>query len=487
MDGSLEPTLKRDRDRGMTARRLTSDSLLFGAAGALGKALALITVPVLSRALGPDDYGMADLAIGFSALATLIVGFAGDMSAARLQGDETSPMGKSRVLSSWIAATAVISCLAALLLLPFADAIAGSVWNAPDEEDLAILSILLIPVAATQAAVASVLRLVERPVAASAVAVIDLVAQVGLAVLFVLMGAGPEGVIAGFIAGSALGLASAAAVALPHLWARPRLGVAGRSIRLGASFLPVGVIFVGADYVVRYLLANLSEASAVGHFAVAIRLASPMLLVSAAFSMAWGPYGLGRQPGPETSRLFGQVLEVFGIGAVLASLLIGAMAPEIVTVVSGSPYLPAGQALPGLVLAAGISGAFFIVVTGAGIHGNTRAIPISAIAGGVVQVVATALLIRDLGLVAVGICALLGRMTSLVILWTVTRSSLSVRVVPLGILAVSVPVASLLSVANAAPSDTLLLRTSIALGVVLTGLLYARLWRPLPLGNEGTA
>jgi len=470
----------------MTARRLTSDSLLFGAAGALGKALAVVTVPVLSRALGPNDYGTADLAIGFSGLATLLVSFAGDMSAARLRRDETTQEGRARVLSSWIAATGLISCLAALLLLPWAGAIAGFVWDAPDEADLAVLSIILVPVAATQAALASVLRLVERPVAAAAVAVLDLMAQVGFAVLFVLMGAGPEGVLAGFIVGSVIGLAGATALAFPHLSAAPRLGVALRSVWLGASFLPVGAIFVGTDYVVRYLLANFAEASAVGHFAVAIRLASPMLLVSAAFSMAWGPYGLGRRPGPATSRMFAAVFEVFGIGTVLASLFVGAMAPEIVTIVSGSEYLPAGQALPGLVLAAGISGTFFIVVTGAGIHGNTRAIPVSAVAGGVVQVLTTTLLVRDFGLVAVGVCALLGRMTSLIILWAVTRATLRVRMLPLGIVAVSGPVAVLLSVASTAPTDTVLLRGAIAVGVLLTAIIIARSRRPLPDANQGT-
>src|ERR671914_195385 len=68
-----------------TLRRLAAESVLYGLAGAIGRAAALVTVPILSRTLAPADYGLADLATALAALVQLVVSFSGDIPAARLR------------------------------------------------------------------------------------------------------------------------------------------------------------------------------------------------------------------------------------------------------------------------------------------------------------------------------------------------------------------------------------------------------------------
>jgi O-antigen/teichoic acid export membrane protein len=414
--------------------------------------------------------------VGFAALVTLIVTFAGDMAAARLRGLAGSDAERSAVLSSWIGATVAISFVAAVALIPLAGTIATVIWSAPGRTDLALLSIILIPIAAGQAALASVLRIVGRPLASAGVAVLDLVAQIGVAVPLVLLGAGAEGLVLGFIIGSGVGLIGAGAVAAPHLRTRPRVDLARRVVVLGAAFLPVGTIFIATEYVIRFLLVELKGPSQVGYLAVAIRLSSAMLLVSAAFSLAWGPYGLSRRPGPATARLFGVVLKVFGSVALLAGLLVGALAPEVVALISGSAYLPAAGALPGMVLAAATSGIFFIVVVGAGVRGSTRAIPLSALAGGVIQIAATWLTVREFGLVGVGCSALLGRLCSLTLLMLASRDAVHIPTWPIVLGLASAGTAVALSIATFAPSETRPLRLLVAVAVAGAAIALARSW-----------
>jgi len=49
-------------------RRLVRDTAWYGVSAALAKALALLTVPILTRTLGPGDYGLVDLATSTAGL-----------------------------------------------------------------------------------------------------------------------------------------------------------------------------------------------------------------------------------------------------------------------------------------------------------------------------------------------------------------------------------------------------------------------------------
>jgi O-antigen/teichoic acid export membrane protein len=457
----------------LSPRRLASETVLYGLAGGLGKALALITVPILSRTLGPGDYGLADLAIGFSALAVTVVMFAGDIPAARLRGRAPSAAERQVIITNWVVATVVVATLATLLLVPFAGLLAADIWAEPGQSGLALLSILLIPIAATQAALANVLRIEGRAVASVSMAIVDLVAQLGLAIALVLAGLGPTGVVLGFIAGSTIGLVAAAVVAAPHFVPDLRLRLAAGIVTAGLAFLPASTVTIAAEYVVRSEVALVAGTAAVGHFAVAIRLASVMLLVSAAFSLAWGPHGLQRRPGAETTRVFGAVLELFTVGAVAAAVAGAALAPEIVVLISGPGFLPAAEALPGLILAAAMTGVFSVLVIAAGMEDRRRVVPIAAIAGGVAQVVLTAVLIGPLGLAGVGIGALAARSLSIALLALDTTRTVGRRPMAWASLAIAVPLVVLLQVAAQAPAETFGLRVAL---VVLVGLALVPLW-----------
>ena len=85
-----------------SARRLAGQSALYGLAGALGKAVALLTVPILTRILTPAEYGLADLANAFAGVLAIVATFAGDIPAARLMGSATTAVGRRTILSSYV-------------------------------------------------------------------------------------------------------------------------------------------------------------------------------------------------------------------------------------------------------------------------------------------------------------------------------------------------------------------------------------------------
>jgi O-antigen/teichoic acid export membrane protein len=449
--------------------RLAAHSALYGLAGALGKVLALITVPILTRLLAPSEYGLADLASSLAAVLTLVAMFAGDIPAARLIGGTADTSTQRTVLSTYFWSTVTVALIAAAITLPLTGVVSGQLWSAPGHLLVALLAVALVPVSTAQASLVTVQRLRARPISFAVLETVDLLGQMTLAVLFAALGGGATGMVAGFVTGSTIGLLAAAYQTRDVIDAKPNIALGMAMFREGIAFLPAAIAFLIANYVSRALLVAQVGAGAVGLFALDIRLAGGIALITSAFAMAWGPYGLGLPNNSATARLFGKVIGAYAILATSAALFLGAIAPEFIGIFSGDAYVHGAEMLPGLLISAGMAGGFFVLLVAAGVSGRGPWVAYAALVGSGVQVVACAGLLPILGLQAVGISAALGQALAIVLLAGSLGPSLSRRWQAVSVMFAGGVGAVLLQVLNLAPSASLLVRMSIAAVCVAGG------------------
>ena len=453
--------------------RLAGRSALYGLAGAIGKALALLTVPILSRALEPTGYGLADLATSLAAILTIIVMFAGDIPTARIASALPADR-RSSVYRAYLEATIGCSLVAIALAAPLAGLIASGLWGSPGQTPLALAAMLLVPISAAQAALLTLQRLEGRAPLYALLATIDLLAQLLFAVVLVLIGLGPMGVVLGFVAGSVVGLTAAAIPALRYLGGRRDGRLALRLVGEGAAFLPATIFFVAADYATRYFVLNASGESGVGYFAVAIRLASVMSLAAGAFALAWGPYGLALNPGAVTARIFGSALTAFSALSCVAALGLATLAPELVAGISGQAYASAAAMLPGLLVAAATAGASYIVIIAAGVSQQGWIVALSSAVAAVAQTGLTAGLLPVIGLGAVGIGAMAARLLQILLLTLVVGpSAIRIQGLALSLLAFTALGAGVLQFANGAPDETRIARIVLAGACLVVGLIVS--------------
>lgn len=406
---------------------MTAAYALYGISAASAKALALLTVPFLTRALGAEQYGLADLAVSTAALLTLLTQFGGDLPTAR-RFATASAADRQVLLASYIGAVAAVSTLMGVLLLPLSGLLNDAVLRASEAEagSLAVLTLLLVPLSATQAALTQVQRIMRRPGRFAILSGVDLLAQLGLAVMFVWLGLGPLGVVLGFVAGSVVGLGVAAGAASTILRVRPAFKVGRSLVSEGLPFLPYVAGFVAADWIVRPIIAATGGSADVGAFGVAVRVASAISLVGTAFAMAWGPYGLGRARTRDTARVFRQTFIAYSGVAIMGATAIAATGPELNRMIAGSGFEVADIVLPGLALAAAVSGLEYILVVTAGITESGKHVAIGASAGAAAQVALAAVFVPIFGMAAVGPAALIGRMVSLALLFSGVRRFLAI-------------------------------------------------------------
>jgi O-antigen/teichoic acid export membrane protein len=465
--------------------RLVSDSALYGFSAAVAKALALLTVPYLTRALSPAGYGVSDLATSTAALLTLVAMFAGDIPTARAHGLAADGSMRRAILSSYAWATAGAGLAIAAVLAPLSGIIAGSVWGADDLASLALLTLLLVPISGFQAALVQVQRIRGRPGTFAVLSLVDLLAQLGLAVAFVAAGFGPVGVILGFLFGSVIGLAAAAFAARDVVQTRPSWTIAWRLTSRGIQYLPHVAVFVVADWALRSVLATGIGQESVAELGLAIRVASLLSLLGAAFAMAWGPIGLTRANDGATARLFGRVLVGYGALSVAAAIALGAIGPEVLAVLAGPGYEGAAVILPGFALAYAIAGTEYVLVVTAGVADRPRRVALAATIGAVVQVAVAVAVVPGLGTAAIGPVAVLGRMVSFAILLSGVRASINLPIGRIiGVAAVSVAAVALVQLAANQDAAWPILRwlTALALaaGVLFVAGRAFRQRRPMP-------
>lgn len=412
--------------RGGVRWGIVRDTAWYGAAGTVAKLLALLSVPVLTRTLSPAGYGLVDLAIATAALLTLVALLSADIPAARISAISDDD-ARRRALVSYVWVVGLAGILLAVLLLPLASVVAEIAWGEPVASGLAVLAIVLVPISAVQAALAQTQRIQSRARTFAVLEFIDIVAQLGLAVLLVVLGLGPEGVLIGFIIGSAIGLAAAAAASRNILFVRPLAGLSLRIARDGVTLLPYTTAFVVADWAMRAVVANVEGLPAVADMGVALRLASALTLIGGAFALAWGPVGLARSRGPATAALFRRGLVTFGATSTAAAIALGLVGTEVVRVIAGDEYLGAAIVLPALALAAAVAGTEYVLVIAATVAERHRAVAIASSLGAAAQVMIAAILVGPYGLAAVGPAVLFGRVASFAILLAATRHDVASR------------------------------------------------------------
>jgi len=455
-----------------TVPRLASDTLWYSVAGVVGKALALLSVPFLTRALGPSDYGLVDLSTATAGLLAVVAMFAGDIPLSRLIAHAGSVDDRRRAYTEYIVAASFLASVMAIVVMLSASFIASAVWSSPGSEALVILSAALIPISGVRSALATLHRLEGNSRRFALLTTLDVGGQVAFAVAFVALGFGAYGAVLGLIAGGSLALVVTIATTHRLLATRFDARAAADLIAKGVPFLPPLVAFVGADYLARTFIAGSLGQAAVGEFGLALRIASVLALMTAAFQLAWSPRAAAMIQGAETTHIFGRTLLGYAISAGLVCIVLVSAAPEVVGLVSGSEFAGASVVLPALAFAAVLAGTHFILSMGSVVNGGSWMVATSALSGAIVQVLVTAITIGALGLWAAGLGAVVGRAVSVGLLAPRVAPAFGRRMVSASVVLVAVAVVCLLIGLTATdPTGSRPLRVLVAVGagVALAG------------------
>ena len=342
---------------------LTRNSVVFAMGAIAGKAVGLVMLPVLTRMLGPAEYGSMDvlMSLGTATTATLLLGL--DVAALRLYFDQPDDVSRRRLLSTWLAIGLGASSVAAIVIAWQAAALSNVLFHQAGLA-LGVAAIAVIVVAQTAQVIAlTVLRAEGRAwvYALLSGGVLVLYAAIAVALL-VAWRADANAVLIAWAVALVVSGACGLLLVRRRLASRPSSELALRLLRLGLPLAPGVTASLVADFANRAILLGSDGATHVGFFTVAVRFASIAGLAVTGFQLAWQPraFSLGTGAGAWV-RIGADGRRVIAVVAVLVGGL-AAIAPELLRLVAGEAYADALPAV-GLSLVGTLGSAIFLVAS----------------------------------------------------------------------------------------------------------------------------
>jgi O-antigen/teichoic acid export membrane protein len=114
----------------------------------------------------------------------------------------------------------------------------------------------------------------------------------------------------------------------------------------------------------RYFLAHYSDLSAVGIYAVGVKIAALMGMVAGAFQMAWGPFSMEIQYEPNAKRIYASIFFLFAFLGLTGIFFVSMFAIDILKVFTQPSYYSAKAVIPFLCLSTVLSSAYFLAILG---------------------------------------------------------------------------------------------------------------------------
>lgn len=335
-------------------RKTLSHAGIYGTGTMLQNIVSFIMLPIYTRYLTPEDYGILNLLevvvsmIGVFVGSQLAVGIFRYYFAARDKDDANSVVSTAMILVLAGKAAGV------LVLLGLADTLAPLVFGEVGYAEYVRLFAFVLLTDALFQIPFMYLRALERPVSFVSLSIVKLLLQLSLNVYFVVhLELGVLGVIyASVLAGASLGGAMAL-WALRHTGGRFRPFYAKKLFTYSWPIIIAGFIGVYNSQGQRYFLNLYWNLAEVGLYGLAWRIAGVLnVMIWQPLNQVWGVqrFKVYDEPdGVETfQRMFTFIVVLFtAVGAGIAIV-----AEEVLQVMSAEPFWGAAKIVPYLVLAA---------------------------------------------------------------------------------------------------------------------------------------
>jgi O-antigen/teichoic acid export membrane protein len=395
---------------------LLKDSTVYGGASAISRTLSLITFPLIARHFSTESYGVIDFFGVLSTFLGVLVIFGQDSALARLFYEYEEIHQRQRLISQSILLQLMLSVLVTASLMTWAIPIASLLIDVPDGSYLLNLIAIQVPFVVLMQFSQTLLKWSFQRNRFLLISLGYTLTNVTLLII----------AIYGFNIGVAgmfwIGIISNALYSMLGVWfvrswlVLPKdLGYLKELVRYA---LPLGVICSAGAIVPtleRWLTADLLGMENLGLYAVGTRVAMLITLFVSAFQTAWGPFSLSLYKQNDAIVSYNMVLKSFVLAMMTFSLLLGAVAYPLITILATDRFALGAVLVFPLALALVIQATSWITEIGIGISKRSYLSLYAYAAFVIVTIAGIYILAPLLDLVGVALGVLFGHVTKSVI------------------------------------------------------------------------
>lgn len=389
---------------------LLSDAVTYGASSLVGQLIAFFLLPLYTRFLTPEDYGIS----GMLLVVTMIFGPLANLGMTNATFRQYSivkdPDERRMILGTGLVSVVVTSLITLAYSQLFAGPIAEYIVGKSETVDLVRLSLLSAAIASVGAVPRVMLRASRK---VRMVATLNIAAILFTALptiwLVVVDQQGVRGVVLGILIGEICAAVASFFCTLGAFRLEFSRSLWKSMLSYGLPFVPhhlqaVGLIVFG-QYMVREML-GLDEA---GLYNVATKFAMPVSFVVTAVQNSWAAYKFQIHAEDENPTAFFRSTFTYYLAA-LTYLWVGVAlwGPEVVRLMTGPNFHSAALLIWATGLVPVAQGVYYMSGTGMELSNNTRPFPLVSLAGLVTVVGSAMLLIPATGALGAALATAIG-------------------------------------------------------------------------------
>jgi O-antigen/teichoic acid export membrane protein len=331
---------------------LFGHSLIYAFGTLIRKGIGFLMIPIYTRYLLPEDYGVLELLITTFEITGIFIGFGIITSISRHYYEFNDEKDRYSVISTAIILQLVILCGASVILLVFSDNLAYLVFGNDGYNfhfKLMILSFLLSRLVEPPLIY---LRIQEKSIKYICLILLKFVIALGLNIYtIIILNLGIIGILYSGIISSGLLWIYLFISTLREVGLNFSQSKAISMIKYGA---PMALSFLGSFIITfsdRYFLRVYSSLAEIGIYSVGNKFASSIFILNSAFWMIWEVKRFELISLRDTEDVFKRVFNYYSFIIITAGVLLSIFIKPIIQIVTGPLYYDANSVVPILVLA----------------------------------------------------------------------------------------------------------------------------------------
>ncbi|MBT3603900.1 MAG: flippase [Candidatus Latescibacteria bacterium] len=404
---------------------LIRHTAIYGTGDLLGRAVAVVLVPIYARHLTLADNGVISLAFAITGFSAVFYSLGLNPALIRILSNTQEPLEKQKAFSSaYWTLLGVGLCLSTLIYLN-AHTCAQSILNNIEHTHIFyyISGILLLDTLSEP--FFTLCRVQKRSTRYTLVRLVQYTLQLGLtAYLIAIKGQGPEAVFQANLLSSLFAFVVISPVGLTAL----RLTFQNTALRdllsFGLPFVPSAISVLVINLSDRFLIQYFLGVEALGIYGITYKLGLPMFFIIKAFRAAWAPAVLDSDDHVQTSQMCARITTYYAVIGSFLCLILATFSHECIVLIAGSnaqDYLVGKQVIPLVALAFFFYGLYVIITAGVYIHGKANALPAIVGAGAILNILLNVFLLPKFGFVAAAWSTLVAYIVMVVLLYLFVR------------------------------------------------------------------
>lgn len=393
-------------------RQLLADASIYGLAAVVSRFLGALLIPFYTRIFTPQDYGVLSLVTTTATILTIIAPLGLDAAALRWYWDTDDLEDRKATIASWAWCQVCLAALLGIAVVASADWLAPPMTGVQESGRALRLAGVAFALGAPTVVLVNWLRMQRRPWVTAGFTLATTFATLSLSlVLTVGLGWGLTGVFAAQIASSSVGLVLSAV--LLRGWINPsrvRWGRLKPMFAYGLPLLPSSAALLIVAFSDRYLIRFLASTEEVGLYHVGYSASTVILILTAAFQQAIGPFAMSIHREPDARHVYANVLVAYvWVGCWMATGM-ALLAPDLLPLIATTRYAASSSVVGFLALSHVSIGIYYVASIGTTLARETRSMAIASTLGALIHVLLSLVLIPVIGIAGAAFSSLVAQL-----------------------------------------------------------------------------